>query len=190
MSNINEKYCDICGQIIEDESANCLYCNARQNQNISNNRRAESFLGIAGGLLAIISGFLILFIGLTMDVIGTLTFSNTSSAESVGSIGLWSIIVGILGIVGSTYVQKNNKRAGYLMFFSGLSGFIYKPGLFLIFALFGAYMNKDNESAGKILFALSSVFFIGSVLTHGLIFLWVPGYLLVAGGVLALRDQL
>jgi hypothetical protein len=90
-------------------------------------RNAELALGIVGGLFGIPVGILKTFFGGFVSIIG---FGGT-----VAFLGIGTMLLGIIGIIGGALVSYNRKAGGALMLTAGVLGFITASYFWIIAGL-------------------------------------------------------
>ncbi|MDD1758927.1 MAG: hypothetical protein LUQ22_09385 [Methanotrichaceae archaeon] len=90
-------------------------------------RNAELTLGIVGGLFGILVGILKTFFGGIVSIIG---FGGT-----VAFLGMGTILLGIIGLIGGALVSYNRKAGGALMLMAGVLGFITASYFWIIAGL-------------------------------------------------------
>jgi len=84
--------------------------------------RTAEVLGVVGGIFGILTGIFAMFVG---TIGGIFEYGMiTLALEPLFNLGFGAVILGIIGIVGGTIVNRNNKAAGALMLISGVVGFI------------------------------------------------------------------
>ncbi|MDD1757749.1 MAG: hypothetical protein LUQ22_03350 [Methanotrichaceae archaeon] len=88
---------------------------------------AELALGVVGGLFGILVGILKRLFGGIVSIIG---FGGT-----VAFLGIWTILLRIIGIIGGALVSHNRKAGGALMLIAGVLGFITASYFWIIAGL-------------------------------------------------------
>jgi len=105
-------------------------------------RTTEFVLGLIGGIFGIISGVIALMIGGLGSALG--------GASTVGSLGVWAIVLSILGIVGASIVSSKSRLGGIFMTVAAIGGticismFYILPGILLIISGLMALIKKDK----------------------------------------------
>ncbi|MBC6972458.1 DUF4064 domain-containing protein [Bacillus sp. Xin] len=102
-------------------------------------RKIEFILGIIGGILGILISLLIMFIGY-LNELGPVLESSTGEVPTNKNmiLGLISLVISILGIVGSMLIKTKEGIGSLIMIVAAISGFIcisvlyILPGIFLL----------------------------------------------------------
>jgi len=89
-------------------------------------RTAELVLGIIGGIFGILASMFVIGATGFFESFGVAESSEASAMYSRGGVGL---LLGCIGIIGATIVNRNNKVAGGLMLLSAVGG-LFALGLF------------------------------------------------------------
>lgn len=89
-------------------------------------RTAELILGIIGGVFGILSAIFVISASGFFEALGV---AETTEVEELYSRGGLGLLLGCIGIIGATIVNKNNKVAGALMLLSAIGG-LFALGVF------------------------------------------------------------
>jgi hypothetical protein len=88
-------------------------------------RTAEFVLGLIGGIFGVLAGLFLVFVG------GVASAMEVKEGNIVSGVAWISILLSILGIIGSCMVKKKTVLASIFMLIAGIAGF-FCTGLFFI----------------------------------------------------------